>query len=240
MPARKAGILPWKGAKVHCMEIFRDPNSDNWLYITIDGNIASCDAKSQPGTPGKDPKWIHSVDLQVRKGGVKEWKDSAKFGIEVYKDGNTNNLVYVTENGFISIFPEIKEVVIPKGAAGKAPEWLHGLDLSCRKFDEKSFSKDTRKFGVEVFHDVTTENLIFISETGSIAVTPAPANLVAPTPKAKEPTWTHGLNVKARKFGEKDFSETTRAFGAEVFRDENLNVTIYINELGNIAVLAAK
>ena len=29
-------------------------------------------------------------------------------------------------------------------------------------------------------------------------------------------------------------------FGAEVFRDENLDVVIYINELGNIAVMATK
>jgi hypothetical protein len=240
MPARKAGVLEWKGAKIHCMEIFRDPNSDNWLYITDQGNIATCDAKGQPGTPGKDPKWVHSVDLQVRKGGVKEWANAAKYGIEVYKDGNTNNLVYVTENGFISIYPEVKEVVIEKGKPGKAPEWLHGLDLSCRKHNEKSFTKDTRKFGVEVFHDVTSHNLIFISETGSIAVTPARANVAAPTAKAKEPVWTHGLNVKCRKHGEKDFSDETRAFGAEVFRDENVDVTIYINEMGNIAVLAQK
>src|SRR5207249_4366663 len=101
--------------------------------------------------------------------------------------------------------------------------------------DEKSFTKDTRKFGVEVFHDVTTHNLIFISETGSIAVAPAPKDVAAPTPKAKEPTWTHGLNVKCRKHKEKDFGPDTRAFGAEVFRDENVGITIYINELGNIA-----
>lgn len=240
MPARKAGTLAWKGAKVHCMEIFRDPNSDNWLYITSEGNIATCNARGQQGTPGKDPEWIHSVDLQVRKGGVKEWEKAAKFGIEIYRDGNTGNLIYITENGFLAIYPEETQVVIPKGQAGKAPEWLHGLDLSCRKSDEKSFTKDTRKFGVEVFHDVTSHNLIFISETGSIAVAPAPKGIVAPTAKAKEPTWTHGLNVKCRKYGEKDFGPDTKAWGAEVFLDENVGISIYINELGNIAVLPAK
>jgi hypothetical protein len=240
MPARKAGVLEWKGAKVHGMEIFRDPMSDNWIYVTDQGNIATCNAKGQPGNPGRDPDWIHSVDLQVRKGGVKEWKEAAKFGIEVYKDGNTNNLVYVTENGFVACFQEVTEVKIPKGKAGEAPQWLHGLDLSCRRHDEKLFTKDTRKWGVEVFHDVTTHNLIFISETGSIAVCPAPADIKAPTAKAKEPVWTHGLNVKCRKHGEKDFGPDTKAFGAEVVLDENVNVTIYINELGNIAVMSAK
>ena len=124
--------------------------------------------------------------------------------------------------------------------AGKPPEWLHGLDLQCRKSDEKTFTKDTRKFGVEVFHDVSTHNRIFICETGSIAVAPAVTGLVAPTAKAKEPLWTHGLNVKCRMYGEKEFTDKTRAFGAEVFRDENVNVTIYINELGNIAAVTAK
>lgn len=240
MPTRKAGVLPWKGAKIHSMEVFRDPNTDNWLFITEIGNIAACNGKLFPGVTGKTPKWLHSVDLQVRNGGVKEWKDAQKFGIEVYRDGNTSNLVYVTENGFLAILPEEKEIVLEKDKAGKAPEWLHGLDLSCRKFDEKSFTKDTRKFGVEVYNDITTGNLIFISETGSIAVAPAAAGLVAPTAKAKEPVWTHGLNVKARKYGEMEFADKTRAFGAEVFRDENVNVTIYVNELGNIAAMSTK
>src|SRR5207302_450312 len=151
--------------------------------------------------------------------------------------------IYITEHGFIAILPNETKVVPPDPKAkviAKSPEWLHGLDLSCRRYNEKAFTKDTRKFGVEVYNDLHTGNLIFISETGSIAVAPAPDKLVAPTAKAKEPGWTHGLNVKCRKKGEMEFSDETRAFGAEVFRDDNVNVTIYINELGNITVLSAK
>jgi hypothetical protein len=241
LPARKAGVEKWeKTTKVHSMEVFRDPNTDNWLFVTELGNIAATNGKLFPGKSGADPKWVHSVDLQVRKGGVKEFKDATKFGIEVYSDGNTGNLVYITENGFVAIVPDEKGVTLDPKVKAKSPEWLHGLDLSCRKFDEKSFTKDTRKFGVEVYNDLQTGNLIFISETGSIAVTPAAATVPAPTSKAKEPTWTHGLNLKCRKFGEKEFSPTTRSFGAEVFRDENINVTIYVNELGNITVMSAK
>jgi len=237
MPARKAGVKEFKkDTGVHAMEVFRDPNADNWLFITEKGNIASTTGKLFPGASNKTPKWIHSVDLAVRKGGVKEWAGAGKVGIEVYRDGNSGNLVYVTEAGQVAILPEHTEV---KGE-GKSPDWLHGLDLSCRRHDEKSFTKDTRKFGVEVYHDVTTGNLIFVSENGSIAVAPAPTGVKAPTPKAKEPTWTHGLNVKCRKFGEKEFSDQTRSFGAEVFRDDNLDMIIYINELGNIAVLSSK
>jgi hypothetical protein len=219
------------------MEVFRDPNVDNWLFITEQGFIASTNGKLFPGAGGKTPKWVHSVDLQVRKGGVKDFKGASKFGIEVYSDGNTGNLIYITEHGHVAIIPEGKEIVPDKG---KSPDWLHGLDLSCRKTDEKAFTKDTRKFGVEVYHDVTTGNLIFICETGSIGVAPAPKDVKAPTPQAKEPAWTHGLNVKCRKYGEKEFSDKTQAFGAEVFRDDNVDAHIYINELGHIAVMAAK
>jgi hypothetical protein len=238
LPARKAGVGKFdKMTKVHAMEVFRDPNVDNYLFITEQGNIATCTGKLFPGASNKTPKWVHSVDLQVRKGGVKEFKDAKKYGIEVYSDGNSGNLLYITEHGFLTIIPEVKEIPVDKG---KAPDWLHGLDLSCRKHDEKSFTKDTRKFGVEVYHDVTTDNLIFISETGSIAVTPSPKGVKAPTPKTKEPVWTHGLNVKCRKHGEEKFGPTTQAFGVEVFRDDNLDVVIYINEKGDVAAMAAK
>ena len=43
------------------------------------------------------------MDLRVRKGGVKEWKDAAKFGIEVYRDNTTGNLVYISETGAIAV-----------------------------------------------------------------------------------------------------------------------------------------
>jgi hypothetical protein len=55
----------------------------------------------------------------------------------------------------------------------KAPGWLHGLELRVRKAGEADFTKDTKKYGIEVFKDENTGNLVYISETGSIAVVPA-------------------------------------------------------------------
>lgn len=55
----------------------------------------------------------------------------------------------------------------------KAPTWLHGLEFRVRKADEKDFTPTTKKWGVEVFKDENTGNLVYISETGSIAVVPA-------------------------------------------------------------------
>jgi hypothetical protein len=238
LPARKAGEKAFtKDTKVHSMEVFLDPNTNNWIFITAKGDLATTPAKTKGGSAGA-PKWVHSVDLSVRKGGVKEWKDAAKFGVEVYREGGTGNLIFISETGSVAVTPEVGTVK----ADGKASDWLHGLDLSCRKHDEKSFTDKTRRFGVEVFHDTATGQLIYVGETGSIAVVPAPAGVKAPTPTAdiKKPLWTHGLNVKARKYGEKEFSDKTQVFGAEVFRDENVGVTLYVCETGSISAVPAK
>jgi hypothetical protein len=238
LPARKAGQKEFsKDTKVFCLEIFRDPNLDNWLLVTDQADLAASLAKSRPSGGSRAPKWVHSFDLSCRKGGVKEWKDAAKYGIEVYHDVNSGQLLYVCgETGAIAAIPVSGEV---KGE-GKAPDWLHGLDLSCRKASEPSFGKETRKFGVEVYRDEMTGNLVFLSETGSLAVTPAAANLKAPTPRVSEPRWSHGLNVKCRAYGEKEFSERTRVYGIEVFRDDNVGATIYVSEQGKISAAATK
>lgn len=54
----------------------------------------------------------------------------------------------------------------------KAPKWLHGMNLKARKDSEGNFTDTTKKYGIEVFRDENNGNLIYISETGSIAVVP--------------------------------------------------------------------
>ncbi|HEV3262126.1 MAG TPA: hypothetical protein VG013_35065 [Gemmataceae bacterium] len=56
--------------------------------------------------------------------------------------------------------------------AAKGPKFLHGLDLKVRKGGESDFTDKTPKIGVEVFRDENNGNLIYISESGSIAVVP--------------------------------------------------------------------
>jgi hypothetical protein len=237
LPARKAGETAFtKDTKVHAMEVFLDPNTDNWLYVTEKGNLAGTVAKTKPASGGGAPKWMHSVDLSVRKGGVKDWAGAKKYGVEVYRDSNTGNLIFISETGAIAVSPE----TTPVKGEGKSPDWLHGLDLSCRKHDQKKFTDNTPKFGVEVFYDATTGHFLFIAETGAIGAVPAPKEVKAPTANVKEPQWSHGLNVKARSYGEADFSDKTHIYGAEVFRDDNVGATIYVCETGAIAVTSTK
>lgn len=63
--------------------------------------------------------------------------------------------------------------VYGQGAKTKDPNWMYGLNLRARKSTEEDFTKDTQKYGIEVFKDENTNNLIYISQTGSIAVVPA-------------------------------------------------------------------
>ncbi|HEV3236463.1 MAG TPA: hypothetical protein VGZ25_05715 [Gemmataceae bacterium] len=54
----------------------------------------------------------------------------------------------------------------------KKPQWLHGLSVKVRAAKEEDFSDATKKVGIEVFRDDNNGNLIYITETGSIAVVP--------------------------------------------------------------------
>jgi hypothetical protein len=242
LPSRKAGEKEFtKDTRVWSLEAFLDPNTGNWIYVTEKGTIAVAGAPKGPAANTanpKAPKWVHSVDLNCRKGGNRDWAAAFKYGIEVYRDNNTGNLIYICDTGSIAVVPEKNET--KTGAEGKAPVWLHGLDLYCRKHDEMDFTKQTRKFGVEVFKDDNNSNLIYLSETGDLAVIAAVKDQKAPTPNVKEPHWTHGLNLSCRAVGEKEFTNKTRVYGAEIFRDDNTGVTLYLAETGSITLAPAK
>ena len=53
----------------------------------------------------KAPLWLHGLDLKARKGGETEFKDARKYGVEVFRDANNNNLVYISETGSIAVVP---------------------------------------------------------------------------------------------------------------------------------------
>jgi hypothetical protein len=55
---------------------------------------------------GKGPKWTHAMDLRVRKAGEKDFtKDTKMWSIEVFRDENNGNLIYISETGSISVVP---------------------------------------------------------------------------------------------------------------------------------------
>lgn len=60
----------------------------------------------------------------------------------------------------------------PASETVKGATFSHALVLKVRKSDEADFSDATKRYGVEVLRDENNGNLIYVSETGSIAVVP--------------------------------------------------------------------
>ncbi|GBD34999.1 hypothetical protein HRbin36_00103 [bacterium HR36] len=56
----------------------------------------------------------------------------------------------------------------------KDARFMHGLVLKVRNEKEADFSATTKRYALEVYHDENTNCYIYITETGSIAVVPAP------------------------------------------------------------------
>jgi hypothetical protein len=116
----------------------------------------------------------------------------------------------------------------------KDPVWKHAMNLSARKAGQKSFGPDTKRYGVEVFHDPNTNCLIYISETGSIAVTPG---TIETADMVKTPEFKQGADVMVREGGKPDFNEMTPRLGYEMFLDTNANQLVAISEKGNVALV---
>src|SRR4051812_45244297 len=148
----------------------------------------------------KAPDWKHGMELRVRKAGEADFtKDTKKYGLEAFRDETGGNLIYISEAGGLAVLPGGSR----PGDQPKTPAWKQAMELSVSKAGEAKFTKDTKKFGVEVFKDDNNGALVYVCETGSIAA--VPGGNAPPSPMAKAPDWKHGMEVKVRKAGETDF-----------------------------------
>jgi len=234
---RPAGVAGFQNALKFSSEVFRDPNTDNLVYISEKGWLATTPAAgiTQPEKI-KDPVWYHGLELKVRKAGEEKFgQGTKKVSLEVYKDENTDQLVYVTDEGRIAI---VSGTGVAKPANIEGPKWYHAFEIKVRKADEKVFGKDTKAFGVEVYKDVNANTLIYIAESGAIAVVPA-GKLDQPS-SSKEPKWLYGRAFRVRKADEKDFNDKTQSFGAEIYRDETAGHQVYMTEAGALVVTPGK
>jgi hypothetical protein len=241
LKCRPAGVKEFKDAKVFSLEVYRDENNGNWVYICETGSIAVVpgkkdDIKAIPEP--KAPEWLHDLDLRCRKGNVEKdfTKDTKSFGIEVFKDPNNGNLLYISQTGFLAALPGFQSAPAPTPEA-KVPEFLYGLALKCRKVGEKNFTKDTRFFGIEVYRDENNANYVLISEEGALAVAPGAKDIKAPVEKPKDPTWSHGLDLKCRKGREAQFTKDTKVYSMEFHRDENSGMGLYVTQTGAITLV---
>src|SRR5947209_13868248 len=177
----------------------------------------------------KDPLWLYGLEFRVRKAGEVDFnKDTKRWTTEVFKDENNGNLVLISETGALTVVKTGADLKSPPEP--KQPLWLLGLEYRVRQAGQPSFDKDTKRWSSEEFKDDNSGALFYILENGSPAGWMAP-NPVAPPAKIKEPLWLHGLELKARKAGEANFTNA-KAYGIEAFKDENSGSVIYVSDIG--------
>ena len=214
------------------VEVFKDLAAGKLLYLSEKATVAFADLPGAVGTD-KDPVWHHALIVKVRGPKEKEFtKETKKFGVEVFKDGNTGGLIYISETASLATAPA--PATAPPADRVKAPKALYGLTLRSRKASEADFGEGTRTFGVEVFRDENTGGLLYVTETGSIATAP-PAEVKT----GQGVTWRHAMTLKARPGGVAEFAKAA-SFGVEVLLDNNSGNLVYIAETGSIAVLPKK
>lgn len=214
------------------VEMFRDLRANRLVYICESGAIAFAAVPGNLSTE-KGPKWHHGLTAKAREPEQESFDNAKQFGVEAYKDENTGGLVYICETGALATGPAPS--MAPDKNKIPDPKHTHGLVLMVRKAGEKDFAKGkTKEVGVEVFEDTSAaNNLVYVSQTGSIAVAPSPGKFRDAKGPAK---WRGAMWLGARKIGEKDFDKAKR-YGVEVFEDIKTGYLVFISETGSIAVL---
>lgn len=152
------------------VEVYQDENTGGLVYVTDAGFIAAAPAPAagKAADAGKKPALLYGLPLRVRKPDESAYTDATpRIGVEVYRDGATGHLIYVTEAGGIAVVPHAGGVDKGKGYTEE-----RGLLLVARPTGETRFEKGTR-LGVEVVRDNNSGHTIYLASTGAIAVLPA-------------------------------------------------------------------
>jgi hypothetical protein len=221
------------------VEFYLDGDGGNGVYIDEVGDLATIAAKlvAPEDAQVKAFEWSHGLVMKARKAGEKDFgKETHRYGVEVCVDENNGNYLYVCETGTLAAVAG-KVGVAKAGKDVKPPDWKNAMELRVRKAGEPDFNDKTKKIGVEVLIDANNGNVVYLSETGSIAVLPSKWATMNEAKKA--PDWMYGLEVNARKAGEKEFSKDTKRYGVEVYHDGFAGAVLYIGETGAIACAPA-
>jgi predicted small secreted protein len=230
---RKAEEESWKTSKPYGLEAFQYKAAQQLVYLSDAKGLALSPLPTQVGSD-TPPSWQHGLMLKVRSLGQQKFADSkTKIGVEVFKDGNTSGLIYITETGQIATAQSPGSQ--PDPSAPKRPNPIYGLEPQIRKADEREFTASTRIIPIEVFQDPNSGSLIYLSELGYIATVASPTDIK----NAQGLTWSHAMSLKVRKGGEKEFASAAK-YGIEVYIDKNTGNVVYLCETGSIAVIPRK
>lgn len=153
-------------AKKYGVEVFKDENTGGLVYITETGYIATAPAPATAPDKGKvaSPKPLYGLVLRVRGASEPDFSEKTKkIGVEVFEDPNSNIYFFLSASGAIATAPKLALT----GTRGVT--WKGAMNLKARKGGDKGFDK-AAKYGIEVFQDNQTGYLVYVCETGSIAV----------------------------------------------------------------------
>ena len=88
------------------VEVFEDPNSNVLFYLTQDGYVATAPNPGKFPPEARGVTWKSAIALKARKGGDKTFDSAKKYGIEVFQDNRTGNLIFICETGSIAVLPK--------------------------------------------------------------------------------------------------------------------------------------
>jgi hypothetical protein len=238
---RPAGIQKFRRATTLGVEVYRDDNNRHWMYITETGGFSAAPAarRSSAAKVATNPVWLHGLDLKVRRAGQDSWDRATKtWSIEVYRDVNNGNLVYLCESGLLAVVPQVQESFSSPTPSARAPVWLAGFDLLVPKSSQTRRQGRFTAFGLEVYRDENNGNLIYLAETGSLAVVAGQRDLPVQGGKVRQAVLTHRLDLPYRKANQKDFD--ARAFGVAAFTDANTACILYVSEKGAVTAVPGR
>jgi hypothetical protein len=198
------------------------------LVVLLSGPAGAQDAKQDPKAKEVKPKHLYGHNLRVRPGGETDWPKALKIGVEVFEESASKAVVTISDVGAITVTAPTTP------GADRKSEWKTAHDLRCRKAGEIDRTQKTKQWGVEMFHDRSLNKLLYVCESGSVAMAPVPAGLVTD----KGPALHHAMDLRVRLPEQLEFKDAKR-FGVEAFKDENTGGLIYITETGAIAAAAA-
>jgi hypothetical protein len=247
MPVRKAvSNDPNADPRSFFVDALFDKTAGRLFYVAQEtATLAVVAAEEKSIGNNKPAKTLHRYVLKVREWDEKEFSDKTRrIAIEVFRDENTGNVVYVSETGAVAVVgapreaPEKKALRnAVKAPAPKTPDarWLYRLPLKVRVAGEANF--DFHKMvrcNIEVYRETDSGRLIYITDNGNLAVSAAGKDFDAK--EAKEAEWSHAFDLRARKPNEIEFTPETPLFGLEVYHDGNSETTIYLTQTRTLAV----
>jgi hypothetical protein len=227
---RKAGEREFSDEQLYNVECFRDPDAGHGLYLSQTGGLCVLPkGQFKTGTKDTTPATQHGFDMEVRAADEKAKKP--KFGVECSLD-ESGNLIYVSHTGSVSVVPA-RYATVNKDKA-KNYTLNNGMNAKVRKAGSRDFDDaGTKTYGIDVYVDENNQNVLYLSETGSIAVVPS---ILEARDGEKKISWHYGsdLNVRPAK------QEAGKTFGLEVYKFGPHGSMLYVLENGSIAVVPGK